>query len=184
MSNIFQGELVRLRAVEPGDWEFHYQWDRASTDAGRLTDEIWFPSSTVGAKAWAEKEAQRGTQNDAFRFQIEMLDGVLVGTINTHSCNGRNGTFGYGLAVHPNHRRKGCASEAIRLVLGFYFRERRYQKCTVSVYSFNEASQGLHERLGFTLEGRLRRMIYTGGAFHDELLYGITHEEFEAQAQG
>ena len=39
----------------------------------------------------------------------------------------------------------------------------------------------LHERLGFTLEGRLRRMIYSNGQHHDLLYYGITAEEF-AQA--
>ena len=50
-----------------------------------------------------------------------------------------------------------------------------------SVYSFNQPSQKLHESLGFTLEGRLRRMIYTNGEFHDLLMYGITKEEFEAQ---
>jgi len=38
----------------------------------------------------------------------------------------------------------------------------------------------LHERLGFTLEGRLRRMIYTEGTFHDKLIYGLTQEEFAA----
>jgi RimJ/RimL family protein N-acetyltransferase len=87
----------------------------------------------------------------------------------------------YGIAVLPQHQRKGYASEAIRLVLRYYFGERRYQKCTVEVFSFNEPSQRLHEALGFTLEGRLRRMIYTNGVFYDALLYGITREEFEAQ---
>ncbi|WP_268251865.1 hypothetical protein [Litorilinea aerophila] len=32
--------------------------------------------------------------------------------------------------------------------------------------------------MGFRQEGRLRRMIYTGGQFHDVLLLGLTAEEF------
>ena len=39
----------------------------------------------------------------------------------------------------------------------------------------------LHEKLGFQLEGRLRRMIYTNGQFFDELLFGLTAEEFAAR---
>jgi RimJ/RimL family protein N-acetyltransferase len=49
------------------------------------------------------------------------------------------------------------------------------------VHSLNEASQRLHESLGFTLEGRLRRMMYTDGAFHDALIDGLTREECDAQ---
>ena len=182
MANIFEGSLVRLRAVEASDWEHHYQWDRSDTDSGRLTDEIWFPSSAVSAREWAEREAKAGGEGDVFRFQIETLNGELVGSINTHTVNARCGTFMYGISIRPQHRRKGYASEAVRLVLRFYFHERRYQKVNAEVFSFNQPSIGLHERLGFTLEGRLRRMIYTEGQFHDALIYGMTREEFEAKA--
>lgn len=36
----------------------------------------------------------------------------------------------------------------------------------------------LQDSLGFQLEGRLRRMVYTDGGFHDEMVYGLTIEEF------
>lgn len=181
MTNIFEGKLVRLRAVEPDDWKNHEQWDR-DTDLARLGYEIPFPQSLEMTRQWAERESQRHAENDGFRFQIETLGGIQVGTINTHSCDLRSGTFMYGLAIGPQHQRKGYGSEAIRLVLRFFFHERRYQKCTVHVYSFNPPSQKLHESLGFALEGRLRRMIYSGGQYHDVLVYGITSEEFDEQA--
>jgi RimJ/RimL family protein N-acetyltransferase len=71
----------------------------------------------------------------------------------------------------------------VRLVLRYYFEERRYQKCSVYVYDFNAPSQRLHESLGFTQEGRLRRMLYSGGEHHDVLVYGITKEEFAANGE-
>jgi RimJ/RimL family protein N-acetyltransferase len=180
MPNIFEGKLVRLRAVEATDWENHAEWDR-DTEMARHLYEIPFPQSSLGSRQWAEREAQRkDTPSDNYHFQIETLDGVQVGSIATHDCDLRCGTFSYGLATMDQHRRKGYASEAIRLLLHYFFQERRYQKCTVEVFSFNEPSQKLHESLGFTLEGRRRRMIYTNGEFHDALDYGITKEEFEA----
>lgn len=179
--NIFQGQLIRLRAMEPTDWEEFHKHDRESTDPGYFTDEVWFPASTRVSQDWAEREAKHGPVKDEFRFAIERLDGALVGTLNTHTTNPRCGTFRYGLGLFPEHQRKGYASDAIRLVLRYFFQERRYQKCNVEVYAFNTVSIRLHEALGFTLEGRLRRMIYTGGEFHDALIYGMTREEFDSK---
>jgi RimJ/RimL family protein N-acetyltransferase len=111
---------------------------------------------------------------------IERLDGEFVGTINTHHCDRRNGTFQYGLAIRREHWNRGYASEAIRLVLAYYFRELRYQKVNAHVFSFNKASRSLHKKLGFRQEGRLRRMVYTQGKHYDDIIFGLTAEEFAA----
>lgn len=177
ISYFWQGALVRLRAIEPADWETFQGWN-SDSDASRETYYLPFPKSDEAARRWAEKEATKGPDNDTIRLVIETLDGEMVGTINTHSCDPRNGTFGYGLAIGENHRRKGYAAEAITLVLRYFFGELRYQKANVQIYSSNEPSIRLHEQLGFTLEGRLRRMIYTQGEYLDEILFGITAEEF------
>ncbi|MGH2508259.1 MAG: GNAT family N-acetyltransferase, partial [Ktedonobacteraceae bacterium] len=88
------------------------------------------------------------------------------------------GSFCYGINTKQEHRGKGYASEAILLVLRYYFQEMRYQKVTVRVYSFNEPSIKLHEKLSFQQEGRIRRTVFTKGHYYDELLYGMTAEEF------
>src|SRR5262245_47557643 len=127
MANIFQGRQVRLRAVEIADWEVHYQWD-FDTDSARLSSEIGFPFSQEKTRAWAEAESVRRPENDSFRFQIERLENEeLVGTLNIHTCDPRCGTFMYGIAIIPQYRRCGYASEAIWLALRYMFLERRYQ---------------------------------------------------------
>jgi RimJ/RimL family protein N-acetyltransferase len=80
--------------------------------------------------------------------------------------------------IAPEHRRKGYASEVILLVLKYYFEELRYQKVTVSIHSYNEASLKLHKHLGFIEEGRLRRMVYTRGQYFDTIWVGMRVEEF------
>jgi RimJ/RimL family protein N-acetyltransferase len=181
MMNIFQGERVRLRAGEPSEAAIFREWVRDDTESQRLLYQIEFPPPRLAAHDAPTGEAQPH-EGDNFPFTIEMLDGQVVGAIHIHHCNQRSGTFMYGISVFPAHRGKGYAREAIWLVLRYYFCERRYQKCTVEVYSFNEASAKLHEAMGFTLEGRLRRMVYTGGAFHDVLCFGMTLEEFQVKA--
>lgn len=177
--NLFEGKLVRLRAVEPADWEFFQRWTLDS-EVARNDFMIEFPQAHDLGRAWAETESRRGARNDEFRFVIENQAREAIGSLNTHSCNPRYGTFMYGISVLVEQQRKGYASEALRLLLRFFFEEKRYQKVNAEVYSFNEASIRLHEHLGYTLEGRLRRMVFSQGVYHDALNYGLTADEFRA----
>jgi RimJ/RimL family protein N-acetyltransferase len=177
-TSAFGGKLVRLRAIEPEDWETFYAWNQDS-EATRGMNLTPFPQSKAAVREWAASTATRLPENDRFFFVIENLDGEIVGSISTHECNPRHGTFGYGLGIRREHYRKGYASEAILLLLRHFFRERRYQKVTAHVYSFNEPSLQLHERLGFQQEGRLRRMFFVDGAAVDDVIFGMTAEEFE-----
>jgi len=177
--NFWQGNRVRLRAVEPADWEAHFLWNHDS-DMLRRNSVIFFPPTREAIKRWADETARREPSDDTFHFEIESLAGELVGAIGTHRCERRHGTFSYGVAIRAEHQRRGYASEAITIVLRYYFGELRYQKVNVEVYSFNQPSIRLHERLGFQSEGRLRRMIYTNGEYFDDLIFGLTAEEFWA----
>src|SRR5665213_1175697 len=170
---------IHLRAIEPADWEVYFSFNQDDDMARRLY-EIPFPQSQEAVKRWAEKEATQKPEGDNFRYVIEDQVGTAVGDITTHHCNRRIGTFSYGIAVHRDHRGKHIATDALILVLRYYFQELRYQKATVEIYSFNEGSMRLHEKLGFQREGQIRRMGYTDGKFFDHLIYGLTDEEFLA----
>lgn len=178
--SVWRGERVRLRGIEPGDWPVYFAWNQDDEQARHLSD-IPFPQSEAAVRQWAERESTRPPDGDAYRFAIENEHGEVVGDLTTHDCDRRVGAFSYGIAIRRAQRRKGYAAEAITLVLRYFFRELRYQKATVRVYSFNEGSARLHEALGFVLEGRIRRTVYSNGEFFDELVYGITAEEFAAR---
>lgn len=176
--NFWQGKCIRLRAVEPADAPIFFQWNQNS-ERSRSLDFVWPPSSLASVTEWTEEQSKNKLERDAFHWVIESLEGVPVGSISTHHCESRNGTFSYGVDIAPEHQRKGYASESVRLVLEYYFRELRYQKATVAVHAYNEASIRLHERLGFTKEGSLRRMVFTRGQYYDLICFGITTEEYD-----
>lgn len=176
--NHWHGKLINLRCIEPSDAETFFRWNQDSERA-RLLDFLWPPSSRAQVDAWAQSQSLQKLEDDRFHWIIEDQAGAPVGTISTHGCNPRNGTFSYGVDIDLAHQRQGYASEAIRMVCRYYFMELRYQKVTVSVHGDNPASIALHEALGFQREGVHRRMIYTLGGYVDELWYGLTREEFE-----
>lgn len=177
IGSIWQGKRVGLRGFEPGDWQVYFAWDR-DTEQSRAVYRIPFPCSQEATQRWAAEEAVRQPQDDGFRFVIENEEGEVVGDLTTHHCDRRVGTFAYGLAIRDGFRRRGYAVEAVELVLRYYFEELGYQKVTISVFSFNEPSIRLHQKLGFQQEGRLRRTVFTRGQYFDELVFGLTAEEF------
>jgi RimJ/RimL family protein N-acetyltransferase len=177
-TSVWTGDLVRLRSIEPGDWEHFYRWDHDS-EAERTGWEITPPQSKEAIRKWAETEATRRPEDDNARFAIETLARVLVGSLNVHGADARNGNFEYGVTIGREHWGHGYAADAIRVVLRFMFRERRYEKANATVYAFNEASLALHRKLGFVEEARIRRNHFTNGEYHDEYWLGMTREEFE-----
>jgi RimJ/RimL family protein N-acetyltransferase len=176
--NFWQGKQVRLRGVEPSDATFLFTWNMDS-EMARDIDFVWPPVSQAQVAKAMEEQALKKLENDSFMWIIEDASGAPVGSITTHHCNPRNGTFSYGVGVKREHQRKGYAAEAIELILRYYFEELRYQKANAQVYSHNQASMALHEKLGFTREGTLRRMIYTAGKYYDVHWYGLTREDWE-----
>ncbi len=180
-ANFWQGRLVRLRGVEPSDAEAFARWNLDS-EMARDVEFVWPPVSLAFIRKDLEELSLKKLEADAFTWVVEDAHAQAAGVISTHGCEPRAGVFRYGLSVAREHRRRGYATEAVLLVLKYYFEELRYRKCLVGVHANNPASVALHEKLGFVREGTLRRMVYTGGRFHDLHHYGMLKEEWEQSA--
>lgn len=99
-SNYFwQDEVVRLRAIQPEDWEGDYI-GKFDTPARRLLEcAIELPPTIAGSKKFAEENADFSSTNGRIMFTIETLEGKSVGGINLNSIDERNGTFSIGIVI-------------------------------------------------------------------------------------
>lgn len=176
-NSIWTGSRVRLRGVEPEDWEQFHGFDQDSLSA-RSADIARPPRSEAGTREWAEETSTRKSSGDDVQLAIENLEGDLVGSMAISGSDPRAGRFSYGLAIGREFHRRGYASDAIVLLLRFMFGERRYHKAEADVYAYNEASLGLHDHLGFQREGLLRDHEFFGGRHYDVVIFGMTADEF------
>ncbi len=177
MKNLWSGSLVTLRQTTPDDIElFIDKSGDYDTDMMQKYDFIDFPRCEKHIVSGIEKNLIN--TNDDFSFTIYNNDGEKVGYITTFDCDRRNGTFKYGLFVKDDFKGKGYASQAVSIVLRYYFNELRYNKVNVYIYDYNMPSIKFHEKYGFVFEGRLRQMSYSGGKYHDTLYYGMLKSEF------
>ncbi len=178
--NFWRGPTVRLRAIEQRDLdEIMTAPDEHDTEIDRYEDAIGVPRSREQEREALQRLAKQIGEDDFLFCFIEDRHGHTVGYINSFDCVRRNGTFKYALAIQRPFWRHGYGREAVHIFLRYFFRELRYQKCTALVYAFNDPSVRFHEALGFQFEGRLRNMVYTNGAYYDELYFGMTAAEWE-----
>ena len=178
--SIWTGERVRLRGVEPEDWEQFHGFDAYSVGA-RSADILHPPRSEAGSRLWAEEASTAKVTGDEFGLAIESLDGDVVGHLSTSNADPRAGRFSYGIAIGRAFHRRGYASDAVVVLLRYMFGERRYHKVEAEIYAYNEASLALHERLGFQQEGRLRDHEFFAGRYYDVVVMGMTADEFAAR---
>ena len=177
----WQGEKVRLRPLRIDDAEQSFINSLDSPSRQILQLGIELPTSVALQKTTLEKYVGCKEADGVIVFAIENLDGDYVGGISLHSRDDKNGKFSFGIIVDRGHRGQGYAEDAVRVLLRYGFWERRYQKCDSACVHTNAASIRLHKKLGFMEEGRRRRQVFFNGAYHDDILFGLTREEFDAQ---
>jgi len=176
------GPRLRLRAMRADDVDLWLAEERDDHEAVHfLNYGTPLPKSRRDAEAFAERFAEFGSRDERIMFSIETHAGEVVGGINLHSMDLKNGTFQTGTRLYRAHRERGYGLEAKVMVLRYAFFELRYQKYEVRCLATNDAMVRHMARLGATLEGRIRRHVYTQGTYLDELAYGLTREEFEAR---
>jgi RimJ/RimL family protein N-acetyltransferase len=180
----WQGEKVRLRPlrIEDAGQFFVNSLDSPSRQLLQLGIEL--PTSVELLKSSLEKYVGCKDADGVILFVVENLEGVNVGGISLHSRDQKNGTFSFGIVIDREHRGKGYAEDAVRILLRYGFWERRYQKCNSACLHTNEASIKLHKKLGFVEEGRRRRQVFFNGEHYDDVLFGLTREEFDAKERG
>jgi RimJ/RimL family protein N-acetyltransferase len=180
----WQGEKVMLRPLRIEDAEQSFAGSLDSPSRQFLQLGVELPTSVELQRTTLEKYAGCQYVDGVIVFAIENLEGDYVGGMSLHSRDEKNGLFSFGVGIDRQHRRQGYAEDAVRIVLRYGFWERRYQKCNSACSHTNEASIRLHKKLGFLEEGRRRRHVFFNGEYHDDVLFGMTREEFDAQETG
>ena len=103
--NDFEGNPVRLRAVEPEDGDLWY----ASGVDSELDPLEWFTHLPSPRSAYRNRavEASKAPEGDSASLMMETLDGVAVGSLSARANRGTR-VFDYGMSTGREHWRQGC----------------------------------------------------------------------------
>jgi len=178
ISKLLRGHKVRLTALAKNDLATMAHWYQ-DTEFLRLYDaRPAYPKTEDELARWLE-ELQKA--NDIFAFAVRLLEGAdLIGYVELDGINWQHGVCGMGLAIGDRANwGRGYGYETAQLALAFAFNELNLHRVQVTVFSYNERSMVLFEKLGFQREGVYREFLQRDGRRHDMGLYGLLRHEWK-----
>lgn len=171
---MYEGRLVRLRAVRDADIEASIPWLNDLDTMRLLEGGAPVPRTLESERAWVREQGEN-------LFAIETQGGQFLGTccVFSVSAQSRNCMAGWFIG-DPAMRGKGYGSDMILTFLKYLFEERNMERVALTVNGYNAGAIRLYGRLGFVREGVLRENVYTLGRFHDEYVYAMLRREYDA----
>lgn len=178
-----EGDDVTLRPIEREDVEF---LQRAMNDP-----RVWRPALDIDPM-------NRDQGEEFFENVIVDSDGVHclacdgkepLGVVSltesrygpSETARSRDAELAYWFL--PEHHGQGYGSDAAARMIRYAFEDRNLRRVSARLGSFNDASAGLLESLGFEREGTQREAAWFRGEYHDMLWYGLLREEWRARLE-
>ena len=130
---------------------------------------------------YLERMRRDRLRNEFYPWAITLnTDDVLIGTAALYEIDHthQRGMIGYSLS--PSMQGRGYAADALRLLIDFAWNSLDLQRIEADTDPENGASRRLLERLGFVLEGSMRKRWFVHGAWHDTSWYGLLREDYVA----
>jgi RimJ/RimL family protein N-acetyltransferase len=114
-----------------------------------------------------------------FQFAVmARLDGTLVGDCGAGVGLEDPRQAEIGFTIAPGHQGNGYATEAVRALVGYLFRDRGKHRVTASCDARNIASAKVLRRAGFRPEGQLRESTWAKGEWTDDLLFAVLKRDW------
>ena len=177
-----EGEEVTLHPVEESDVQFVR---RCMNDP-----RVWRPALDVNPTNRAQAEeffesvvCDEGSVHCLAYDGDEPL-GVVSLTMSKYGPSetdrSRDAELAYWFA--PDHHGRRYGSDAAGRLVRYAFEDRNLRRLTAHVGSFNDASVGLLESLGFEREGTMREATWFRGDYRDAYMYGLLRDEWETES--
>lgn len=167
---------IYLRALEPEDYKTSIKW--------RKDDEIW---GMVGSPKYFVSEAyeKKWVEDTIFNSRdiklavCEVGSNNYIGNVYATDIDQTNRSCTTGILIgNHDYWGHGYASETYHLLLDYLFNERNINRVQAYVLESNVASIKMHQKVGFVIEGTLRKSVYKNGKYQDQVLLSILREEY------
>lgn len=97
-------------------------------------------------------------------------DGIKIGTCGFHCWDKSNGYCDIGYDLYPNYWGKGYMIEAVRAICTFARSDMKVRGINACIYTDNDKSVKLVEKLGFAFNGQIKDEIFCGERYLHKIL--------------
>lgn len=169
-------ERILLRPLKSTDASPFFTY---RSDAQTNQYQGWIPDTIEEAEAFIGSLAHEINVPDTwFQFAIiNKASNTLMGDAGIHFID--NHQVELGCTLDKRHQRKGYASEALRTMIHYLFKELKKHRITTSIDPANKSSIQLVERLGFRKEAHFVESLLIDGKWCDDVVYSILQREWK-----
>ena len=166
------GRSLILRAIEDSDKIFLLEMVNDPQIEAMIGGWAW-PISLNEQEAWIIKERSNTSTQ---RFVIEIAE-KPVGLVILANIDWKNRCAFTGIKLHPSApRNKGIGTDAMLTLQKYAFTELQLHRLETTWLEYNKASEKLHIKCGWTIEGLARLAVFKQGKYHN-LVYGSILED-------
>lgn len=184
---VLTGPRIVLRAPRPRDYDSWRALRKRSREFLRPFEPRWTEADlnrrAFGARLWrSRREAQRGTDYSFLIFEHTAAGETLVGGLTISNIRRRAAQYAnLGYWMGQEFAGRGLMSEAVGLLLPFYFDTLGLHRLHAAFLPHNQASRRVLEKNGFREEGYAENYLQIDGRWADHVLFALTRERWDAR---
>lgn len=178
---ILQTQRLILRKPRLSDWKDVVE-GVGDFEVSRNTLRIPYPYTKKDALDWIKKSNKKWNEKRGYTFAIELKkEKKLIGVIDLIDVDTFSGTADTGSWINRKYQRKGYITEAKIVVNEFAFNKLKLRKLNSRVFSDNIASNKVQERIGYKLEGIMKKDVKSlaDNKIKDAKIYGLFKEDWK-----
>lgn len=172
-----QGLKIRTIQVEdlPKLWKLQYGEE---SPEWRKWDAPYYAFNRLTYDEYMDKQARYIDQDDYWLIEHE---GEILGTVSYYWEHEPSLWLEMGIIIYnPNYWSGGFGTRVLKMWIEHLFTVMPLVRVGFTTWSGNHRMMKVGEKLGMTLEARLRKCRYYEGVYYDSIRMGMLREEWEA----
>jgi RimJ/RimL family protein N-acetyltransferase len=168
--------IIRPIKIEDKNEVFEY---RSDSDANKYQG--WIPTNLIDVETFIGKLSKQINEPKTwFQFVIiEKETQKIIGDLGIHFFDNENKQVELGITLNKDFQKKGYATESIKRVIDYLFKDLNKHRIITSIDPENKNSIRLVERIGFRKEAHFVESLSINGNWVDDLIYAMIEKNWE-----
>lgn len=182
-SILLTSERISLRSVEQSDYRqlYNYMYGEPNPE-WKCWDAPYYPLEPISFEKFSQQLNQRLNKGEVPSAMLIEVGQQMIGSVIYYWEHADSYWLEVGIVIYvPKYWGQGYGTEALKLWIDYLFDQMPLIRIGLSTWSGNERMIHCAEKLGMTLEGRIRQSRLVDGHFYDSIKMGMLREEWEQQ---
>lgn len=184
MKRLYQDKELTVRPIKEED--LYQLWTLAFKEENpewKKWDAPYYAHKALSYEGFLRTQKERFLERDDYWAII--VGEELIGTVGYYWEHEPSKWLEMGIVIYnPNYWSGGYGTRVLKLWIDHLFKTLPLVRVGYTTWSGNERMIKVGEKLGMTMEGRMRKCRYYNGVYYDSIRMGLLKEEWEAFLNG